>query len=129
MRNLTLAFTLLLNLAAVDILPPGNACAAPTGIPTGESSYTGSTRGLSDDYEIGSYGTDTPDGVFGLSLPPGGSFQCEMQHLGCDFVLYLVTDCSDPDGSSVAFSDGDPEDIDYTNDTGSMNWGDLKLRY
>jgi hypothetical protein len=98
----------------------GDTCETATPIPHGDFEYTSSTAGMNDDYDwpLDDYGVDAPDVVFGFTLQPGETFICYLDLPGSDFVLYLSTDCGDPEGSALAFSDDDPEEIDYTNESG-----------
>ena len=102
----------------ITIAPVGDICEDATSIPNGEFTFTASTTGMDDDYAVYGYGEDAPDGVFGFTLPHNAIFTCQFDIVGADLVIALVTDCSDPDGSCVDFSDDDPEYIDYTNGTG-----------
>ncbi|MBC8424691.1 hypothetical protein H8E07_11265 [bacterium] len=104
----------------VVISPVGDNCLGATSIPHGESLFVASTTGMTDDYGLpgSGYGVGAPDAVFGFVLSPGEFFSCQLDVAGTDFVIYIATDCADPEASMLQFSDGDPETIDYLNESG-----------
>ena len=104
----------------VEPLVEGDTCGAPYPISGGAFEINSTTEGMANDYEMTNYHPEgSPDVVYGITLPAGANFSCDLEGYGVDFVLCLVTDCSDPEGSLVVFSDNDPEFIDYTNETGA----------
>jgi len=98
--------------------PVADTCAEAISLPSGEFQLAGSTVGLVDDYNVDSYyGDGGPDAAYGFSLPPAASFGCLPDILGADFILFLVTDCTDMDESYLVVEDGDPEQLSYRNTT------------
>ncbi|MCZ7679365.1 MAG: hypothetical protein M5U28_11630 [Sandaracinaceae bacterium] len=98
-----------------------DTCAAAPVV--GPGTYSGTTTGLANDYQLSatgctSYVSPGPDGVFAVSLAAGQTLTATVTPDGFDAALYAVTDCalaesSCVDGSDSGFS-GDPESIAYT---------------
>lgn len=108
----------LLQIETMELDPVGDDCEHATSIPSGAFEFTSTTQGLNNDYAYDSYGTETPDAAYGFRLGPDESFSCQLDLLGADFVIYLVTDCADPEGTLLEYSDDDPESLAYTNSSG-----------
>lgn len=100
----------------------GDTCAAAPVV--GPGTYSGSTTGLANDYQLSSsgctsFGSPGPDAVYAVSLAAGETLDATVTPAGSfDVALYAVTDCSMAESSCVDGSDsgfgGDPESISYT---------------
>jgi Cys-rich repeat protein len=107
----------------IEIPPPpgpGEDCTDPLTI-SGSGIYGGDTTGMANDYApilstcTGGLAAAGADEVWEVTLAEGQILTVSMDAPLFDAVLYLVTDCSDIDGSCVAGSDtGNPETINYT---------------
>lgn len=123
MRNakcLTKLFVLLL--CAVGFAPApaaigGEDCAGATPISNGEFDLAGNLTTMSDDYVYDMFGSGAGDAVYAFTLGASDEVAIFLAPEN-DLVMYLITDCNDPAGSLIAFSDDDPEYIFYSNVTG-----------
>ncbi len=98
-----------------------DTCAAAPVV--GPGTYSGTTAGLTNDYQLSSTGctgyvSPGPDAVFAVSLAAGQTLTATVAPDAFDVALYAVTDCASAESSCVDGSDsgfgGDPESIAYT---------------
>lgn len=122
-------------------LVPGDTCADAPVLPLGVLITAQTTDDVSvhDDYhfwgqlDLGSspcdsltaFQYDGPDTVYKVDVPTGKTLRVQAQsQLGWDLTVALFTDCAMPAPSCVADADdalpiGNPEQVEYTNGTGS----------
>ena len=97
----------------VDPVPQGDTCADPFTVGALPFSTTGNTAGASNDYsytagscppETGGWGAGSSDHAYAFEPAANGTYHITLS--GFDSNLYVVTDCSDVNGSCVG---GDEE--------------------
>jgi hypothetical protein len=117
--------------ATIDITVNNDTCAGAIEIPWCSTFLTqGNTMPMTDDYTpatvdgTGCTGRTAygPDEVYRMELQPGFIVHATYTQSNRDGSFYLITDCSDPQGSCVVGADdfgyGETEIIDWTVDVG-----------
>lgn len=108
--------------------PPNEHCDGAQTLACGAVDVQTNTAGARNNYaltEAGCTGADSdgPDIVYRVVIPNGESVQLQFEEQTYDASVYLVTDCSDIQGSCLTGEDCFPfpctDHVNYTNNTGS----------
>jgi hypothetical protein len=106
--------------------PPNDVCETATPVSCNTLLAGETNQYAIDDYDSGSLCTDYssagPDVVYSFIAPGSGTVTVDMDNLGFDASLYVVTDCGDIAGSCVAGADdalsGGGEQLSFESETG-----------
>jgi hypothetical protein len=95
-----------------ELLPLNDKCGSPSVITSVPFKTSSTTEGLADDYSVSSEacgenlswaaGSDNPDAVYSFKPSETGIYHIALEAVGdWDSVLYILTDCSNPENSCI----------------------------